>query len=727
MSEPLAVAFVWHMHQPYYKRSRHGAFDMPWVRLHALKDYLDMVELTATNPSLHHTFNLVPSLVEQLEDYARGDFTDVYWDLTLKPAAELDPGERSFVVDLMCERSGHPRAQRYPRYLELSQKKEACLGQGVDACAATFSVAELRDLQMWFNLAWFDPVYSHSGPLAELVARGRDFAEADKEILAAAQAGILTRVLPAYRQAEAEGRIELSTSPYFHPILPLLVNTDLARISRADTPLPPRRFAHPEDAREQIRLAMEHHAATFGRRPRGMWCPEQGVGEDVVPLLAEAGVTWTIADEGVLSRSLGRDLARVDSGRMQDPDLLYHPYRLQREGRNLDIVFRDRVLSDLMGFTYRSWAPQDAAANLVWRLREIRESLSSSGEPRLITIALDGENAWEYYQDDGHEFLSRLYETLAGDAGFRCVTVGEFLDETPPRRDLPWLHTGSWVFADFSTWIGDPAHGTAWDLLHRARDSVAARRGAASSDYSRAADLDEAWHHILVAEGSDWFWWFSTHQESGVDHLWDLAFRRHLQDAYRCLGESPPADLFIPLVPHDPTEKITAPGGQFTPVIDGRISSPDEWALAGICRAPQSGTMQTSEARILEEVRYGRDQENLYLLFLPGRDGFPTDTRLTVSFGPSRELGLRLDGSGRVSAAVTAISGGEPGTETSVARAAFHEVIEVALPLARTGPSRETNPSAHETTQLDFKVTAFRGNMLVALLPERGSISLDVA
>ncbi len=330
---PLSVAFVWHMHQPYYKRSRYGSFDMPWVRLHALKDYLDMVEITSSYPSLHQTFNLVPSLVEQIDDYARGDFVDPYWNLTMKPAADLDVGERGFVVDLMCERSAHPRAQRYPRYLELSRKREAYLGQGIDVCAAAFDVDELRDLQIWFTLAWFDPVHLRDGPLADLVSRGRDFTEADKQVLAAAQADILARVLPAYRQAEAEGRVELTTSPYFHPILPLLINTDISRISRSDAPLPPRRFAHPEDAREQIRLAMEHHAATFGRRPRGMWCSELGVGEDVVPMLTEAGLVWTIADEGILGRSLGQDIVRTDGGRVQDPDRLYHPYRLEREGR----------------------------------------------------------------------------------------------------------------------------------------------------------------------------------------------------------------------------------------------------------------------------------------------------------------------------------------------------------------------------------------------------------
>lgn len=748
MNAPLSVAFVWHMHQPYYKRSRHGSFDMPWVRLHALKDYLDMVEITASYPSLHQTFNLVPSLVEQLDDYARGDFTDPYWDLTLKPAADLDTNERRFVVEFMCERAAHPRAQRYPRYLELSRKREVSLNQGIDLCVAAFSLGELRDVQVWSTLAWFDPVHLGDGPLADLVTRGRDFTEADKQILAAAQADILARVLPAYRQAEAEGRVELTTSPYFHPILPLLINTDLSRISRVDAPLPPRRFAHPEDAREQIRLAMEHHATVFGRRPRGMWCSELGVGEDVVPLLTEAGLAWTIADESILGRSLGQDIARTDGGLVQDPDRLYHPYRLEREGRSLDIVFRDRVLSDLIGFTYRSWAPQDAAANLMWRLREIRESAGEVGDPRLVTIALDGENAWEYYQNDGREFLGRLYETLVGDPDFRCVTVGEFLAENPPQRELPWLHTGSWVFADFSTWIGDPAHGPAWDLLHRARDRVATRReaaeaahqpaapdngGTAASDQRPVADLDEAWRHILIAEGSDWFWWFSTHQESGVDYLWDLAFRRHLQEAYRCLGESPPNDLFAPLLPRDSAREGAPAEDCFTPVIDGRVSSSDEWARAGFRRAPRAGAMQTSEAQILDEVRFGHDRENFYLLLIPGRGGFPAGTRMNVSIallyraegsaepvcadGPSYELTLEVDGPGCVSARMSTLlsdetGGGTPAPEPHVA---FDAVIEMALPLARSRAAR-----------LSFSIATLHGDTLMELLPAQGSIDFDV-
>ncbi|MCZ7663933.1 MAG: hypothetical protein M5U22_13870 [Thermoleophilia bacterium] len=269
MTAPLTVAFVWHMHQPYYRTSAAGAFEMPWVRLHALKDYLDMVQLLEDFPALHHTFNLVPSLVEQLEDYARGEFRDVYWEHTLKPAADLLADERAFIVDFMCERSGHPRAQRYPRYLELARKKESGADRPIETLAGEFTDQEIRDLQVWFNLAWFDPVDLAQPPLSELVARGRDFTEDDKQVLAQVQQHLLGLVLPAYRKAQAEGRIEITTSPYFHAILPLLADSDLARVAKGDIALPPQRFAHPEDAAEQIDRALALHERIFGERPRG--------------------------------------------------------------------------------------------------------------------------------------------------------------------------------------------------------------------------------------------------------------------------------------------------------------------------------------------------------------------------------------------------------------------------------------------------------------------------
>ena len=211
----------------------------------------------------------------------------------------------------MCERPDHPRAKSHPRYLELAQKRESEACRGWDACGELFSIDELRDLQVWFNLAWFDPTLLEAEPLRPWCERGRDYREEDKQVLAQVQSDILARVIPAYRDAAGRGQIELSTSPYFHPILPLLANSDSARVGAGDTVLPHRRFAHPEDAWEQVERGVAKHEQVFGSRPRGMWCSEQAVGEDVLPLLMRAGIEWTISDQTVLSRSLAGSAARA--------------------------------------------------------------------------------------------------------------------------------------------------------------------------------------------------------------------------------------------------------------------------------------------------------------------------------------------------------------------------------------------------------------------------------
>lgn len=724
MSEPLHVAFVWHMHQPYYRSALTGAFEMPWARMHALKDYLDMVEALSAYPHLHQTFNLVPCLVEQLEVYAAGDFVDVYWEHTLKPAADLGPAERTFVVERMCERSDHPRARSHPRYLELAHKREAQASQGWGACARAITVDELRDLQVWFNLAWFDPQTLETEPLADLVRRGRDFREEDKQALAYVQADILARTLGAYRSAADRGQVELSTSPYFHPILPLLINSDSARIAAADALLPPRRFAHPEDAAEQVRRAVVKHEQVFGKPPRGMWCSEQAVGEDVIPLLLDAGVAWTISDETVLARSLSGAASRQTtalegawaavggvSGSLS-PRALYAPYRLEREGGEVAIVFRDHTLSDLIGFAYQSWDSREAAADLLRRLRGIGTALTSrpptapgrAGAPPavtgrseipLVTIALDGENAWEYYPRDGRDFLKYLYEGLSADTALRCVTISEHLQESPPTRSLGWLHTGSWIGGDLRTWSGDRAHNVAWDLLHQARDLAATRRGSTSRPVSD--DFGEppcegdgqavsAWRHILVAEGSDWFWWFGDHHHTELDHVWDLNFRCHLQEVFRSLGEPVPIELFLPLLDVDSAALPTLPRGPLIPIIDGLLGAglddpAVEWGEAGFLARDLPSTMERAEVTKIREARFGWHGDRLCLLVVPDCSspllGLEMDLRVCRSGGEGDvTVRMRLEQDGRVEVSCTQCSG-----LAAAAEAAWRDVVEVSLPM----------------------------------------------
>jgi len=751
------------MHQPYYRSARTGAFQMPWARLHAIKDYLDMVQILAGHPTIHQTFNLVPSLVEQLEDYAagglplsvetpspngkpvsgaasgapapplsgpdglpptsrqqrqRGPVADVYWEHTLKPAADLLPSERAFVVERMCERPDHPRAKAYPRYLELALKRQSTACDGWDTCSATFTADELRDLQVWFNLAWFDPTLLEAEPLLSLVRRGRDFSEEDKRVLGQVQNDIFRRVIPAYQEAAARGQVELSTTPYFHPILPLLTNTDTARVGAGDTVLPHRRFAHPEDAWEQVSSGLAKHEQVFGTRPQGMWCSEQSVGEDVLPPLMRAKLRWTISDQTVLARSVAGSAAMP--GGLPATASPYVPYLLRREEGETAIVFRDHTLSDLIGFGYQSWDSRDAALDLIARIRAIGAELAAapttgpaaysavSGpqRPPLVTIALDGENAWEYYPHDGRDFLHFLYEGLAADPGIRCVTVSEHLQEYPANVPLDWLHTGSWIGGDLRTWSGDPGHNAAWDLLHDARDLTASRRrlaaggdaalpggwgpgnaGAAARQAAAAAEptndpgaAEAAWHHIMVAEGSDWFWWFGEHHHTELDYVWDLEFRQHLQEAYLRLGEPVPIRLYLPVFTVAPVTRPVLPLGTISPSIDGRLTDEDGWDRAGLLPPDHPSTMQRSEGARIGEARFGWGPENLYLLLIPrdrsDLEGLEIDLTLTpAATEDEAAFHFALADAGRLD--VTCVKHGRlPGT----ASGAWQDVVEIAIP-----------------------------------------------
>jgi alpha-amylase/alpha-mannosidase (GH57 family) len=748
------VAFVWHMHQPYYRSARTAAFQMPWARLHALKDYLDMVEILADYPTIHQTFNLVPSLVEQLQDYASGGLpktaaeaiammpgavapagaasglaapladaalgarpvTDVYWQHTIKPATELLPGERAFIVERMCERPDHPRAKSHPRYLELSLKRQVAASLGWDRCAAQFSSEELRDLQIWFDLAWFDPTLLETEPLLSLVRRGRDYREEDKRILAEVQNDTFARIIPAYQRAAAARQIELSTSPYFHPILPLLANTDSARIGAGDTILPHRRFSHPEDAWDQVESGVAKHEEVFGARPQGMWCSEQSVGEDVLPLLMRADIRWTISDESVLSRSFTGSAPAA--GVEPSGPSPYLPYLLRREERELAIVFRDHTLSDLIGFGYQSWDSRDAANDLLDRIRAIGASHSvrraAWPAPPLVTIALDGENAWEYYPHDGRDFLHFLYEGLAADPNLSCVTVSEHLADHPATTPLDWLHTGSWIGADLRTWSGDPGHNAAWDLLHDARDLAAARRqggrrspveaittfggepglpeppqpGTPAGEAAAAnTAADAAWHHVCVTEGSDWFWWFGEHHHTELDYVWDLEFRQHLQEVYRQLGEPVPIRLYLPVFAAAAVARRVLPVGPITPIIDGRISDEDGWDKAGVLTPDHPSTMQRSEGTRIVEARFGWGSEQLFVLLIP-RDSTDLEglqIELTVT-PPAIEdesvfhVSLSEDGGMQVSCTMC-------GHLTGIGTGAWRDVVEIALPLAAPAPA----------------------------------------
>ena len=593
--KPLHVAFVWHMHQPYYKDDLTSTYLLPWVRLRAAKDYFKMPALLDGYPTVRATFNLVPSLLAQIEDYGKEESVDLFLNLSKRPANDLSAEERDFILRWVRESPRSLRVQQSPRYLELASRLPD----------AKFTVQDIRDLQIWFNLAWCDPVWMENDPrLAELKAKDRDFTEEDKSILFAAQLERIRSVMPKYRELAERGQAELTFSPYYHPILPLICHVDSARSANPQIQLPERHFSHREDAERQIELGMGLFERMLGRRPKGMWPSEMAVGESVIGLAQKAKVEWMISDEEVLARSL--------EGQFNREDHLYQPKLLAREGGAVSMVFRDSQLSNMVGFDYQRMPSIDAARDLMGRLYRIREI--QGDRDCLAVIALDGENAWEFYPRDGHDFLNALYTELDASSDIVTTTVSDFLAEHPPQQPLHHLHTGSWIGASLDTWIGDPEHNIAWDLLAETRDWLDAQSQQRPKESQQAA---LAWREILITEGSDWFWWFSRKHDSGMDPIWDNQFRLHLRNVYKLMGARAPARLFQPIIKRAPTPERGVPAALISP----QSRHDPAWSQAGYYLVGSGFGALHRPAGVVERVFYGNDEEKMYFRIDSPRSG----------------------------------------------------------------------------------------------------------
>jgi alpha-amylase/alpha-mannosidase (GH57 family) len=545
----LFLALLWHQHQPLYRdlsvESPRGCFTKPWVRLHAIRDYYMMAALVAEEPRVRVTFNLTPVLLCQLEDYVNGA-TDVAEELTLKAAETLSQNERNAILATFFDADWHHQIFIHPRYRELFAKR---------AAREPLDTGELRDLQMWFNLAWFsqefrtgsvDLATGERASVRRFVEKQRDFCQQDIEDMHREQVKILRAVIPLHRALQDGGHIEVSTTPFYHPILPLLADTDRATIDRPGA-YPPRRFAHPEDADRQVSLAVNQYRRLFGRDPKGMWPAEGAVAAFVVPVFARNGLRWIATDQGVLARS-GRWGYQV-----QRPEVLCQPYRAEQESTSVSVFFRATVPSDDIGFHLQDAPDYELAAQGFLDGLKARYGASLEGDERVLTIALDGENAWGAYRDDGVGFLRSLYRRLAEDPEIETTTFSRYIEEREAagveEARVYDLFTGSWIDewgsepgADLGTWIGEPEENRAWELLSDVRDALS------NAPTTRASP--KAWDALYAAEGSDWFWWFGADQESGSDQEFDDLFRMHLSSALRLAGQAPLPELAVYIVPH---------------------------------------------------------------------------------------------------------------------------------------------------------------------------------
>ncbi|MBD1821619.1 glycoside hydrolase [Cyanobacteria bacterium FACHB-DQ100] len=612
MPHPLHVAFIWHQHQPLYKSRgdanyyapSEGQYRLPWVRLHGTKDYLDLVLLLERYPKLHQTVNLVPSLMMQIEDYVAGTALDPYLTATVTPVEQFDRALKEFVIEHFFDANRHTLIAPHPRYVELYEQRQ---DRGRGWCLEHWNALDFSDLLAWHNLAWIDPLFWDDPEIAAWLEQGKGFTLSDRQRIIAKHREIMSRIIPQHRKMQEAGQLEVTTTPYTHPILPLLADTNSGRIAVPNMTLPESRFQYPADIERHLRKAWLMYEDRFGRSPRGLWPSEQSVSPEMLPYVAKQGFNWLCSDEAVLGWSLKHFFHRDETGNVYDPEKLYRPYRLETPAGDLAIVFRDHRLSDLIGFTYSAMEPKRAVSDLVGHLEAIARSLKpNNDQPWLVTIALDGENCWEFYPQDGKPFLEMLYQTLSDHSEIKLVTVSEFIEQFPPTETIAadQLHSGSWVDGSFTTWIGDPAKNRAWDLL------TAARQTLANHPEATEENNPEAWEALYAAEGSDWFWWFGEGHSSNQDAMFDQLFREHLAALYRSLNEPVPENVRRPVEVHE-ARGDSAPQGFIHPAIDGRGDEQD-WDKAGRLEVGGArGTMHQSSS--IQRLWYGVDHLNFYL------------------------------------------------------------------------------------------------------------------
>ena len=604
----LRVILLWHQHQPFYKDLVTGEYRLPWVRLHGLKDYYGMVKLLDEFPKVHQNFNLVPSLMVQIQDYVDGTAQDPFLNVAAKPAKDLTEDERRFALQYLFQANPQNVIGRYPRYRELWERFREH-GDHPERAERYFQTQDFTDLQVLSQIAWFDEFFLEEKDVAALVAKGHHYSLEDQKFVIARERELLARVLPAHAEAAKKGSIEISATPFYHPILPLVCDTSIGAVSSPGLPLPQNRFRHAEDAREQLVKGLDLHEKVFGIRPRGIWPSEGSVSEEVLAIASSLGVQWMATDEGVLGRSAGLFFARDGNGRLpaNQAEKLYNIHRYEKGSTAMHMVFRDHTISDLIGFVYSGMPPAEAARHLINNIKEAAKPVLAKGRDAVVSIILDGENAWEYYPKSGREFLRRFYDGLEHEPGMEAVTISEAIFRHKDFNQMTSLVPGSWINANFNVWIGAPEDNRAWDYLHHAREFYA-QNAARASEAQRKLAFDE----ILIAEGSDWNWWYGPEHHSANDRDFDELYRKHLSNVYQALGASPPDYLAQPITGAEVRPAFIPQSAYIHPRVAGDKVRYFEWMGAAVYTADHRAGAMHGKQFLLDAVYAGIDATSLF-------------------------------------------------------------------------------------------------------------------
>ncbi len=664
-TKKLSIAFYYHMHQPVYQLNSNGDYLMPWVRLHALKDYLDMA-LWVKKYDIKLNFNYVPVLLDALINYENGAH-DIHSRLTITPVEHISDEDKIFILNNFFDSNYQTMILPNQEYHRLYKKLQTEGSDNVDI----FSLQEYSDLMMLFNLAWIDPSFKQTNPkLKSFVNKGKNYTLEDRIDLIEIQRNIISKIIPTLKRLLKSGKIEITTSPYYHPILPILLDYKEIRqnyapdddLSKLKTEL---------DAKMQIQRALDRMEELFGERPRGIWASEQCVSKRTLQLLNDCGVDWSISDENVLASSIDFEFIHDFKGYLEDPYHLLKTYKFKTGKSNIKMIFRDSTISNLISFEYGQHNPIATANDLYDRIKIIQSKiLSSPDNDHLLTIALDGENCWENYADDGNTFIDTLYSLISEDSTLETVLISEYIDRIKDHKDLKKIENSKSLNNTYKLWINEPVKDIAWTYLKHARDDF--------SDFVKREpkhpNINKAREELFICEGSDWFWWYGEPNSSGKDGLFDYIFRNHLKNIYNLLDLDYPKFLDEPLLGLTSTEPSNYPKGLISPQISGKIDyTVNEWANSGCIEIPDGPVLR--ESKLFDKICFGNDRENFYLRFYLNK--FIKNNTMNTSRTYQMYIYLRKSGRRQLLSPIRLINKSENITPLSIEK--FHNEIQISI------------------------------------------------
>jgi alpha-amylase/alpha-mannosidase (GH57 family) len=651
------------MHQPDY-RDGSGVMQMPWVFLHAIKDYYDMPWMLSRHENIKATFNITPPLIQQIELYYENpQESDKFLKLWLDEPLQLSENEHQWMIKICKSTPFDTMVAPLPSYRELYQKEH-------------FNNEELLDLQMLFMLSWCGVYLRENNTLvASLLKKAHNYNQEDKQLLLHELSGFIKKLFPYYSQLQKENKISISTTPLNHPILPLLMDMDNATKANPHTDIPKQHISLQDDARLQVERAKVLFHNTFGFEADGFWPAEGAVDEKSVALLKECGIKWIATDEAILFKSL----------KNSQRDALYLPYNY----KDICMGFRDHTLSDLIGFTYRFWDANKASEHFINSLASINNNNSNS----TVFVILDGENAWEFYQNNAFDFFDLLYTKLSHTPWCKTLSMDEVAKL--PAKNLDRLAPGSWIHGEFNTWVGHSEKTRGWELIYLTKRDY--KHHESSLDDTQKEKITK---HFLAAECSDWFWWYGDDHYTEFGEEFDTLFRSHLISIYDIMNIAPPSDLFKPIIENRSSQDFhLQPQSSISPVINGIHDSFFEWIGCGVIDESKLFSTMDRVRGALKKIYYGQDSDNIYFAFDADMKALKSCDKLNIIIEP---IGFNEEFS-----LLTCKEG--------IVEIAIDKCLEISI-----------DKSSIDVNKLAFRFELVSDNIITQTLPGFGELEIDL-